>query len=51
MATLMATPLWQEMPFVREGLFQRVPPVWFYGATLSTMNFVRILDNALGGKA
>ena len=51
MATLMATPLWQAMPFVREGRFQRVPPVWFYGATLSTMNFVRILDNALGGKA
>ncbi|HFQ8227940.1 TPA: Fe(3+)-hydroxamate ABC transporter substrate-binding protein FhuD [Citrobacter freundii] len=51
MAALMATPLWQAMPFVREGRFQRVPPVWFYGATLSTMNFVRILDTALGGKA
>lgn len=51
MAALMATPLWQAMPFVREGRFQRVPAVWFYGATLSTMNFVRILDDALGGKA
>lgn len=51
MAALMATPLWQAMPFVREGRFQRVPAVWFYGATLSAMNFVRILDNALGGKA
>ncbi|WP_407208820.1 Fe(3+)-hydroxamate ABC transporter substrate-binding protein FhuD [Citrobacter sedlakii] len=51
MATLMRTPLWRAMPFVREGRFQRVPAVWFYGATLSTMHFVRILDNALGGKA
>ncbi|MGK9740294.1 hypothetical protein, partial [Salmonella sp. s58867] len=25
--------------------------VWFYGATLSTMHFVRILNNVLGGKA
>lgn len=51
MAALMATPLWQAMPFVRAGRFQRVPAVWFYGATLSSMRFVRILDNALGGKA
>ncbi|EBW5539362.1 Fe(3+)-hydroxamate ABC transporter substrate-binding protein FhuD [Salmonella enterica] len=51
MAALMSTPLWQAMPFVRGGRFQRVPAVWFYGATLSAMHFVRILDNALGGKA
>jgi iron complex transport system substrate-binding protein len=51
MQMLMATPLWQAMPFVRQNRFQRVPAVWFYGATLSVMNFVRILDNALGGKA
>lgn len=51
MQKLVATPLWQAMPFVRAGRFQRVPAVWFYGATLSTMNFVRVLDNALGGKA
>ncbi|WP_436858410.1 Fe(3+)-hydroxamate ABC transporter substrate-binding protein FhuD [Citrobacter tructae] len=51
MDALMATPLWQAMPFVRAGRFQRVPAVWFYGATLSSMRFVRILDNALGGKA
>lgn len=51
MQKLMATPLWQAMPFVRAQRFQRVPAVWFYGATLSTMNFVRILDNALGGRA
>ncbi|WP_038155574.1 Fe(3+)-hydroxamate ABC transporter substrate-binding protein FhuD [Trabulsiella guamensis] len=51
MQKLMATPLWQAMPFVRQQRFRRVPAVWFYGATLSTMNFVRVLDNALGGKA
>lgn len=42
MNALMATPLWQAMPFVRAGRFHRVPAVWFYGATLSTMHFVRI---------
>lgn len=51
MQKLMATPLWQAMPFIRQQRFQRVPAVWFYGATLSVMNFIRILDNALGGKA
>ncbi|MFG6653480.1 Fe(3+)-hydroxamate ABC transporter substrate-binding protein FhuD [Scandinavium sp. M-37] len=51
MRKLIATPLWQAMPFVRQKRFQRVPAVWFYGATLSVMNFIRILDNALGGKA
>lgn len=51
MQTLMATPLWQAMPFVREQRFQRAPAVWFYGATLSAMHFARVLDDALGGKA
>ncbi|AWS98357.1 MULTISPECIES: Fe(3+)-hydroxamate ABC transporter substrate-binding protein FhuD [Citrobacter] len=51
MDALMSTPLWQAMPFVRDGRFKRVPAVWFYGATLSAMHFARILDNALGGKA
>ncbi|AYL64700.1 MULTISPECIES: Fe(3+)-hydroxamate ABC transporter substrate-binding protein FhuD [Citrobacter freundii complex] len=51
MDALMSTPLWQAMPFVRDARFQRVPAVWFYGATLSAMHFARILDNALGGKA
>lgn len=51
MDALMATPLWQAMPFVRTGRFQRVPAVWFYSATLSAMHFVRVLDNAIGGKA
>lgn len=51
MQKLMATPLWQSMPFVRQQRFQRVPAVWFYGATLSVMQFVRILDKAIGGRS
>lgn len=48
MAQLLATPLWQAMPFVRAGRFQRVPAVWFYGATLSAMHFARVLADAQG---
>lgn len=51
MGQIAATPLWQAMPFIRNQRFQRVPAVWFYGATLSTMRFCRVLDNALGGRA
>ncbi|HHG8771091.1 TPA: Fe(3+)-hydroxamate ABC transporter substrate-binding protein FhuD [Raoultella planticola] len=51
MAQLMTTPLWQAMPFIREGRFQRVPAVWFYGATLSAMHFARVLADAQGGAA
>ncbi|HDX9108328.1 TPA: Fe(3+)-hydroxamate ABC transporter substrate-binding protein FhuD [Klebsiella michiganensis] len=51
MAQLMATPLWRAMPFVRAGRFQRVPVVWFYGATLSAMHFARVLADAQGGPA
>lgn len=51
MQALMATPLWQSMPFVRAGRFYRAPAVWFYGATLSAMHFVRVLDRVMGGQA
>lgn len=51
MARIAATPLWKAMPFIRQPRFQRVPAVWFYGATLSAMHFCRVLDTALGGKA
>ena len=51
MRRLASTPLWLAMPFVRANRVQNVPAVWFYGATLSAMNFARILDNALGGQA
>ncbi|KAF6657402.1 Fe(3+)-hydroxamate ABC transporter substrate-binding protein FhuD [Enterobacteriaceae bacterium EKM102V] len=47
MAQLMRSPLWQSLPFVRAGRFQRVPAVWYYGATLSALHFVRVLERAL----
>jgi iron complex transport system substrate-binding protein len=33
------------------GRFQRVPAVWFYGATLSAMHFARVLADAQGSPA
>lgn len=30
-----ATPLWQAMPFVREGRFHALPAVWTYGGAMS----------------
>lgn len=50
MRALAASPLWQAMPFVRQRRLQQAPAVWFYGATLSAMRFIRILDRALGGR-
>ncbi|QNU44248.1 Fe(3+)-hydroxamate ABC transporter substrate-binding protein FhuD [Mixta calida] len=47
MAQIGATELWQSLPFVRQQRFRRVPTVWFYGATLSVMEFCRTLDQAL----
>ncbi|MFV9669216.1 Fe(3+)-hydroxamate ABC transporter substrate-binding protein FhuD [Pantoea sp. ARC607] len=47
MQQLMRSPLWQALPFVRSGRFQRVPAVWYYGATLSALHFVRVLERAL----
>lgn len=51
MEKVMATPLWQAMPFVRQQRFQRVPAVWLYGATISAMNFTRMLARAVGSPA
>ncbi len=42
------TPLWQSLSFVRENQLRLLPPVWFYGATLSAMRFVRLLEQAWG---
>lgn len=47
MQQVAATELWQSLPFVRQRRFTRAPTVWFYGATLSAMEFCRILDNVL----
>ncbi|MCE0826516.1 periplasmic substrate-binding component of an ABC superfamily ferric hydroxamate transporter [Buttiauxella ferragutiae ATCC 51602] len=51
MERVMATPLWKAMPFVRQQRFQRVPPVWLYGATLSAMSFTNTLAKAIGSDA
>jgi iron complex transport system substrate-binding protein len=51
MEKVMATPLWKAMPFVRQQRFQRAPAVWLYGATLSAMNFTKILAKAVGSEA
>ncbi len=48
---VMATPLWKAMPFVRQHRFQRVPAVWLYGATISAMNFTKMLAKAVGSAA
>ncbi|MFA3759697.1 Fe(3+)-hydroxamate ABC transporter substrate-binding protein FhuD [Yersinia sp. 2544 StPb PI] len=42
------TPLWQSMSFVRQNQLRILPPVWFYGSTLSAMRFVRLLEQAWG---
>ena len=47
MQQLMRSPLWQSLLFIRAGRFQRVPAVWYYGATLSALHFVRVLERAL----
>lgn len=47
MKQIASTELWQSLPFVRQQRFTRVPTVWFYGATLSAMEFCRVLDSVL----
>ena len=47
MQQVMKSALWQALPFVRAGRFQRVPAVWYYGATYSTLKFIRVLEHAL----
>lgn len=42
--------LWQSLPFVRSNDFVTAPAVWFYGATLSAINFCQVLVRALEGK-
>lgn len=42
------TPLWQSISFVRQNQLRILPPVWFYGSTLSAMRFVRLLEQAWG---
>lgn len=43
-ARVAATPLWQAIPFVRQGLLRTVPAIWIYGATLAALRFCRMLE-------
>lgn len=43
-ARVAATPLWQAIPFVRQGLLRTAPAIWIYGATLSALRFCRLLQ-------
>ncbi|WP_017348505.1 Fe(3+)-hydroxamate ABC transporter substrate-binding protein FhuD [Pantoea sp. A4] len=45
-----SSPLWQSLPFIQQQRFISVPAVWYYGATLSALQFVRVLLRALEGK-
>jgi ABC-type Fe3+-hydroxamate transport system substrate-binding protein len=47
MQQVMASALWQALPFVRAQRFQRAPAVWYYCATYSALKFVRVLEHAL----
>ncbi|CNH99121.1 iron-hydroxamate transporter substrate-binding subunit [Yersinia bercovieri] len=42
------TPLWRSFSFVRQNQLRILPPVWFYGSTLSAMRFVRLLEPVWG---
>ncbi|WP_376766049.1 Fe(3+)-hydroxamate ABC transporter substrate-binding protein FhuD [Acerihabitans arboris] len=42
-ARVAATPLWQAIPFVRQGQLRTVPAIWIYGATLAALRFCRML--------
>lgn len=50
LAAVSRTPLWQALPFVRQGLLQQAPAVWYYGATLSALRFCQVLEQALGAR-
>ncbi|MCU5771560.1 Fe(3+)-hydroxamate ABC transporter substrate-binding protein FhuD [Erwiniaceae bacterium BAC15a-03b] len=47
MQQVSSTALWQSFAFIRQQRFKRVPAVWFYGATLTAMQFCYTLDSAL----
>jgi iron complex transport system substrate-binding protein len=39
-----ATPVWQAIPFVRQNSVRTVPAIWIFGATLTAMQFCRMLQ-------
>lgn len=44
---LFSTPLWQAMPFVQEGRFRALPPVWTYGGAMSVGYLAEAIADAL----
>ncbi|MDQ0467882.1 iron complex transport system substrate-binding protein [Labrys wisconsinensis] len=49
--TLTASPVWNAMPFVRDGAILRLPPVLMFGALPSAARFASVLTQALTGGA
>lgn len=41
------SPLWQQMPFVRQQRCYTLPPVWMYGSLMSAQRFTSQLANVL----
>ena len=46
-ATLPRSPIWRELPFVREGTIPTMPPVLVFGGVPSARRFAELLLNAL----
>lgn len=44
---LFSRPLWQAMPFVREGRFHALEPVWTYGGAMSIGHLAEAIAGAL----
>ena len=40
-------PLWQALPFVREGRVAALPPVWSFGGMMSAERLARVLGDKL----
>jgi iron complex transport system substrate-binding protein len=45
--TLATSPLWQALPFVRDGRLTRLPPVWSFGSLPSAQRLARLLAETL----
>jgi iron complex transport system substrate-binding protein len=45
--TLFASPIWRAMPFVREGRFHAIGPVWTYGGAMSLGRLAEAIAAAL----
>lgn len=50
-ATLPESPIWRELPFVRDGRIPEMPPVLVFGGVPSARRFASLLLDALEGEA